>query len=90
MNELDIYKHVVLNNCSLQYGKLTLCDLTLYGIKERQYKYQLYCDDRKLRPPHLHPKQDWYCHTKMYRADQLDEAIKDFVAIKNRISPKVK
>jgi len=87
MNEFSLYKLCALQDITLQYGKLTLCNVTMYNIKERKYKWQVHCDDRRVSTS---KDPDTPGFSKLYTADQLDDAIKKFIELKNKVSPRIK
>jgi hypothetical protein len=79
MNEIthkqikSIYRYIIEQGNSLQYGKLSLCDLVnfYYSNVKRDRRYQVHCDDNK------------YPWSKIY--DNLDSAIEKFLEIRKRI-----
>lgn len=74
MNELkqhQMYAQVVLEGCSIEFGPLSLIDLsTCTGTYTKGY--QIHCDAYRV-------KQDF-----IY--DDVDEAVKEFLELKQRLS----
>lgn len=74
MNELkqhQMYVQVILEGCSIDFGPLSICDLSkCSGVYMKGY--QIYCDAHRV-------KQDL-----VY--DDIDEAVKEFLELKVRLS----
>lgn len=80
-------KQMILNGIDLQYGKLTLCDLSHYRCghyRPGRYKYQIYCDDQRVRDGKTNG-----CY-RLYYENRLDDAIKKFLEIKEKIKAEVR
>lgn len=74
MNDLkqhQIYVQVILEGCSVDFGLLSICDLSKCAGVFRE-GYQVYCDAHRV-------KQDL-----IY--DDIDEAVKEFLELKQRLS----
>jgi hypothetical protein len=77
----EMYKTIFREGVDLQFGKLTLVDLSHYRCgqyRPGKYKYQIYCDDNRTR------------FFKCYYETQVDDAIKKFLEIKNKIKAQVR
>ncbi len=74
VNELrqhQMYVQVLLVGCSIECGRLSICDLSkCIGVYQKGY--QVYCDTAKIK------------HDLIY--DNVDEAIKEFLELKQRLS----
>lgn len=74
-------KQVFKSGVDLQFGKLTLCDLSHFRcgqFRPGRYRYQIYCDDNNIR------------FFRCYYETQLDDAIKKFLELKYKLKPDVK
>jgi len=70
----NYYKNVLLDGCSIEYRKLSICDLRDYYNfyrKRRDPLYQVHCDD---------PKHKF---SKVYK--DINEAIRSFVTIQKKL-----
>lgn len=69
----ELYKWCILDGSSVQYGKLSLCDLRNFKYSNvfNNRQYQIHCDDNK------------YNWSKIY--DSLESAIEKFIEIQNKI-----
>jgi hypothetical protein len=74
-NANDYYKNVLLDGCSIEYKKLSICDLRdYYDFYSRRKTpiYQVHCHDSKHR------------FSKIY--DNVGDAINRFVELKKKLS----
>ena len=74
MNDRDYYKSVLLDGCSIEYQKQSICDLRDYYNfyrKRRDPIYQVHCDDSKNR------------FSQTYK--NVHEAVNSFVEIKQKL-----
>lgn len=69
----ETLKTVFQEGIDLNYGKLSLCDITHYNLKERKFKYQVHSDDSRFK------------FSRMYRSTELDAAIRKFMEIKDKV-----
>lgn len=71
--EKSVYAHAILQGCSVEFGKLSLCDLTNFRHSQvkTDRKYQVHCDDTK----HL--------FSGIY--EELMPAVNQFMYIKQRV-----
>lgn len=78
MNKHELFKQVIMQGCSLEIGKLTLCCIDHY-YKHRHKKelgFQVHVDHHKFQ------------FTEVY--DDLDIAVDKFIALKHKIYGEVK
>jgi len=71
----DYYKNVLLDGCSIEYQKLSICDLRdYYNFYSRRKTpiYQVHCDDTKNR------------FSQIYK--DITDAVNSFVELKKKIS----
>ena len=74
MSDRDYYRGVLLDGCSIEYQKLSICDLRDYYNfyrKRRDPIYQVQCDDSKNR------------FSKTYK--NINEAVNNFIEIKKKL-----
>ena len=75
MSETNYYRRVLLDGCSIEYKKLSICDLRDYYNFYRRRKnpiYQVHCDDSKNR------------FSKIYK--DINDAVNIFNEIKKKLS----
>ena len=74
MSETNYYKSVLLDGCSIEYHRLSICDLRDYYDFYRRRKdaiYQVHCEDSKNR------------FSKIYK--NINEAVETFIEIKKKL-----
>ena len=75
VNDNNYYKSVLLDGCSIEYKRLSICDLRDYYNFYRRRKdpiYQVHCDDSKNR------------FSKVYK--NISDAVNTFIELKKKLS----
>jgi competence protein ComGF len=87
MTDFQVLKSLVVDGVELTYGKMTLCDLSHYQQFRGRRKWQLFCDDKRIRYTDLKgkTKYGWY-----FVYQELDEALSKFLELKQKISNRVR
>ena len=81
MNQHQIYKEIILDGCSVEIGKLSLCCINKYIKNEpkanSRLQFQVHCEHYKML------KQDGNVFSELY--DSLDTAIDKFLMLKSEL-----
>lgn len=73
----DVYKSIILDGCSIEIGKLSLCCINHYVQKHPKLQFQVHCDHPKML------KDDGTVFTELY--DSLDMAVDKFLMLKGKL-----
>ena len=74
MNDRNYYRNVLLDGCSIEYQRLSICDLRDYYnfySKRRDPIFQVHCDNSKNR------------FSQIYK--DVNEAVNSFIEIKKKL-----
>lgn len=81
MNQHQMYKEIILDGCSIEIGKLSLCCINRYiknAVKaSSKIQFQVHCEHYKM----VHP--DGNVFSELY--DDLDVAIDKFLMLKSEL-----
>lgn len=81
MNQHQIYKEIILDGCSIEIGKLSLCCINNYVKKHTSLQFQVHCEHYKMVKP------DGNVFSELY--DNLDIAIDKFLMLKSELYDKL-
>jgi len=74
MNEaVEFYRSVLIDGSSVECGKLSLCCINDYYPRLKTLKYQVDCDDYRLK------------FSNMYNSSDLSKAIHKYIEIKRKL-----
>ena len=80
----EIYKNVILDGCSIEIGKLSLCCVNnyikVYSKTQCKIQFQVHCEHYKMI------KSDGSPFTELY--DSLDTAVDKFLMLKSELYDK--
>lgn len=77
MTQNEIYKNVILDGCTIEIGKLSICCINNYVKRHPIVQFQVHCEHYKMLKP------DGNMFTELY--DNLDIAIDKFLMLKGEL-----
>jgi len=83
--EFQVIRDLLLDGVELTYGKLTLCDLTKYSAFRGTRRYQVFCDDNKIRDEK--GRTGYY---KVFQTQDIDKAVSKFLEIKQQLNSRIR